>query len=369
MGIELGMDGSKSQNRILVVLITLMFASLPEIGMSLGLGQIKLYSYLNEPLEAEIELIGAEDLGSERLRVNLASVEDFKKTNLARPYFLNKLRFQVVKEANRTFIQVTSSAPVKQPYLEFLLEITWSEGRLVREYTLLLDPTSADAEDSFEPRPSSSSSKKVAFNDDKALRSLTEKLSKNSYVIKPKQVASAANTVVLEEEEKYTDPAVQHLEPLFDDNPIAKVQSNEKTYSSSLESPEGHINASRSSEKSLKVAAEEEIAIEKKNPIRKNLYENRLLLGSSLGLLLSVSLTIWILKRARESLKVSPTFANPLLEKPLFDEEISIKFDLAKQYFALKDYPSTRAILDEILERGNSQEIERAKALLEKIPT
>ena len=109
---------------------------------ALGLGDIRLSSALNEPLRAEIELLSVmpEELGN--LDVVLASSETFERYGLDRPLFLQQLVFKVVPTGGveGNVVTVTSQEPVTEPFITFLVEATWSRGRLLREYTMLLDP-------------------------------------------------------------------------------------------------------------------------------------------------------------------------------------------------------------------------------------
>jgi pilus assembly protein FimV len=107
---------------------------------AIGLGDINLESALNEPLRAEIELLSAtpEELGS--LSVTLASPETFERYDLDRPFYLQDIEFNVVGEADSAVVQIRSRAAITEPFLTFLVEATWSSGRLLREYTVLLDP-------------------------------------------------------------------------------------------------------------------------------------------------------------------------------------------------------------------------------------
>nr|MBX2807595.1 LysM peptidoglycan-binding domain-containing protein [Cellvibrionaceae bacterium] len=108
--------------------------------LSLGLGEISLNSQYNEPLDAEIRLLKVRDLSPQEVIVGLASREDFRRAGVDRPFFLNGLVFDVVlSNAAKPVIHVRSSRPVTEPYLNFLVEVQWPSGRLVREYTLLLD--------------------------------------------------------------------------------------------------------------------------------------------------------------------------------------------------------------------------------------
>ena len=108
---------------------------------ALGVGEINLRSALNQPLDAEIELLQVRDLTSSEIRSVLASPDDFGRAGIDRSFFLTDLTFTpVVRPDGKAVIKVTSSRPVKEPYLNFLMEVRWPSGRVLREFTLLLDP-------------------------------------------------------------------------------------------------------------------------------------------------------------------------------------------------------------------------------------
>ena len=113
----------------------------PAAAMALGLGEIRLNSALNEPLSAEIDLVAAtpEELGS--LEANLASGEVFARYGLDRPAFLNSLEFNVGRgQDGRSVLLVRSRDAISEPFVSFLVDVSWPRGRLLREYTVLLDP-------------------------------------------------------------------------------------------------------------------------------------------------------------------------------------------------------------------------------------
>ncbi|HEX7082235.1 MAG TPA: FimV/HubP family polar landmark protein [Gammaproteobacteria bacterium] len=107
---------------------------------ALGLGEIRLSSALNEPLRAEIALVSATSEDLAELRVTLASADAFERYGLERPLYLTRLQFTVVPEARGAVIRVTSDKPITEPFVTFLVEASWPRGRLLREYTVLLDP-------------------------------------------------------------------------------------------------------------------------------------------------------------------------------------------------------------------------------------
>lgn len=107
---------------------------------ALGLGKIQLDSALNQPLSAEIELLSASPEDADSVDVSLASYETFSKVGIDRPSILALLRFNVVAKGDGYAIKIDSHDPIREPFLDFILEVTWSSGRVLREYTLLLDP-------------------------------------------------------------------------------------------------------------------------------------------------------------------------------------------------------------------------------------
>jgi pilus assembly protein FimV len=114
---------------------------------ALGLGEIELNSALNERLDAKIDLLDANGLQPAEVLVSLASGEDFERVGVERFFFLTDLRFEVTYGAGgAATVAVSSSQAVTEPYLNFLVEVLWPSGRLLKEYTLLLDPpTFSDA--------------------------------------------------------------------------------------------------------------------------------------------------------------------------------------------------------------------------------
>ncbi|MFB9291116.1 FimV/HubP family polar landmark protein [Pseudoduganella plicata] len=105
-----------------------------------GLGKLTVLSALGQPLRAEIELTAVTPEEAGDLTAKLAPAEAFKAANIDFNPALMNLRFDIEQRDGRQFIRVTSSQPVNEPFVDMLLELTWAKGRLVREYTFLLDP-------------------------------------------------------------------------------------------------------------------------------------------------------------------------------------------------------------------------------------
>ncbi|MFJ2683688.1 FimV/HubP family polar landmark protein [Pseudomonas sp. NPDC087342] len=107
---------------------------------ALGLGDITVHSALNQPFSADIALVDAAGLAEGDLSISLATADEFSRAGVERVFFLNNLKFSPILRGNRTLIRVTSSKPVNEPFLNFLVQLNQPNGRLLREYTVLIDP-------------------------------------------------------------------------------------------------------------------------------------------------------------------------------------------------------------------------------------
>lgn len=138
---------SKAKHLVLILLF-----SYAAICQAIGFGDIKVYSYLSEPLYAEVELTGFADMNTSLLKVNLADAKEFIRAGIDRPYFLNYLSFSFLNYEKRLFIEIHSSKTIQVPYLEFLIELSWPDGNLIKEYTILLDPPKLNEKDADRPK-------------------------------------------------------------------------------------------------------------------------------------------------------------------------------------------------------------------------
>jgi pilus assembly protein FimV len=108
-----------------------------------GLGKLSVQSALGQPLKAEIELLSVTKDELPGVSANLASQELFRQARIDRSGSLSGLEFEVAQRANgQPVIRISSSAPMADPFLDMLIELSWSTGRIIREYTILLDPPS-----------------------------------------------------------------------------------------------------------------------------------------------------------------------------------------------------------------------------------
>jgi pilus assembly protein FimV len=105
------------------------------------LGEIHPRSALNQAFKADIDLLSVPQEELQDVRVSLASREAFEKAGMERPFLLTDLKFKaMLTAAGKPVIAISSSNAIREPFLNFLIEVNWPKGRLVREYTVLLDP-------------------------------------------------------------------------------------------------------------------------------------------------------------------------------------------------------------------------------------
>ena len=113
----------------------------PASAYPLGIGDIKLHSALNQNLDAEIALILSADEDISDVKVRLASPEKFDEAGVPWSYFLSKIKFEAVVRADgSTIVKLSSKEAYREPFLDFLLEVSWANGNLYREFTVLIDP-------------------------------------------------------------------------------------------------------------------------------------------------------------------------------------------------------------------------------------
>lgn len=125
--------------RKFVVTLTMLLCSMATQLYALGLGTVTVESSLNQPLRLRIELIQLGDTRLQDIRVSMASTADFERLNVQRESFLSGIRFSVESTANGNVVILTSSQIVREPYLSFILDTRWPNGRLLSEHTVLLD--------------------------------------------------------------------------------------------------------------------------------------------------------------------------------------------------------------------------------------
>lgn len=131
----------RGRAKYLLLILLISFASLTH---AIGFGNLKVYTYLGEPLVAEIELTNVQNIDASMLKVSLANAKDFVRAGIDRPFILTSLVFNVITYKEKPYVIIRTAKPIQIAYLEFLIELSWPEGNLIKEYTILLDPPPAN---------------------------------------------------------------------------------------------------------------------------------------------------------------------------------------------------------------------------------
>src|SRR5512143_1541646 len=137
---DLGGAGMRRKPILTLSLLATALA-LPGSAAALGLGKLTVNSALGQPRSAQIELTaaGKEDLDS--LAARIASPALYQQNNLTYQGVLSRARVTLERGGGgEPYLKVTTQAAVNEPYLDLMVEINWASGRVVRDYTFLLDP-------------------------------------------------------------------------------------------------------------------------------------------------------------------------------------------------------------------------------------
>ncbi|MBA6060140.1 FimV/HubP family polar landmark protein [Pseudomonas juntendi] len=135
--------------RIRKLVLAMAAASALSSGMAnaLGLGELTLKSAQNQPLDAEIELLDVRDLKAAEVAPSLAPAQEFSKAGVPFAAYLEDLTFTPVINPNgKSVLRVTSSQPLPGPVVKFLVQVMWPQGRLLRDYSVLLDQAQAQGD-------------------------------------------------------------------------------------------------------------------------------------------------------------------------------------------------------------------------------
>ena len=203
------------------VLATAIAAVLPTWAHAAGLGSINVFSALGQPLRAEIEL-HATPAELDGMRAVIAPVTAFQQANMPYSSLLNDIQLTVEGGASRPVVRVSSNRAINEPFVDLLVELSWASGRLLREYTFLLDPVETRPAQQAQPRPATVTAMTPARTAAPAQAARTPA---------PASVSGAATHVVREGEtlhriaSAHLPPGVQ-LEQML----IALQQANEQAF-------------------------------------------------------------------------------------------------------------------------------------------
>lgn len=129
------------KTKLIVALGAILLATSASLSYAAGLGKLSVNSALGQPLSAEIELVALQPGEFEAIVARVASPESYGEARIDYSPLLRQIKFITARRADgRPVLRVTSTAPINEPFLDMLVEVTWPSGRLVREYPILLDP-------------------------------------------------------------------------------------------------------------------------------------------------------------------------------------------------------------------------------------
>lgn len=141
------LKGDSVQRSFIKALVLAVGLLMSAVACAVSMGGINVTSALGEPLKAEIDLASVSRPEKNKLSARLASPDVFKGAGMDYPDAMPKLKFQVETRANGDlYIKVSTDQAVNEPFVSILVELSWSSGRLLREYTFLLDPRVEKAE-------------------------------------------------------------------------------------------------------------------------------------------------------------------------------------------------------------------------------
>lgn len=131
----------RSQLTLVSAAVALALGGFAADASALALGRLNVQSALGEPLRAEIEITEITAAEADNLKVNIASTEAFRAAGVPYNAALSDVRVGVQKRPDgRYVVRLSSNRLLSEPFVDLLLEANWSSGRIVRDYTVLLDP-------------------------------------------------------------------------------------------------------------------------------------------------------------------------------------------------------------------------------------
>src|SRR4051812_856397 len=122
------------------IVVALAACALAATAQAAGLGRLTVLSALGQPLLAEIEIVALQAGEDEGLSARLPSLETFASAGIDVNPALSGLRISIERRDKRPLLRLTTAQPINEPFLDLLVELSWNSGKLVREYTFLLDP-------------------------------------------------------------------------------------------------------------------------------------------------------------------------------------------------------------------------------------
>lgn len=188
--------------------LAIMSLLLPVTAFSLGMGDIKVESMLDQPFRAEIPLIDVHGIPLTGIMVNIASMENFERIGIERAEVLTLLKLKVKMNKNgQPVIDITSTERIPEPYMEMVIDMTWASGQLYRAYTVLLDPPDYELRNRIKHRTSRAVNYQAGAIDKPVYTSVVEHVSTNKFSRKEATYGpTMANESIWQIAQRYSTP-------------------------------------------------------------------------------------------------------------------------------------------------------------------
>jgi pilus assembly protein FimV len=144
------------------ILATALALLAPVVAHAAGLGKLNVLSPLGQPLNAEIDIVALRPGEEDTLVARVAPLEAYTAAGIEPSHVLSSMRFEVVRRGTQRILRLTTTESLNEPFVEMLIELQWSTGRLVREYTFLLDPPEYKARAAIAAAPAKAPAKPAA---------------------------------------------------------------------------------------------------------------------------------------------------------------------------------------------------------------
>ncbi|MDB6096544.1 MAG: hypothetical protein JWM09_822 [Francisellaceae bacterium] len=380
-----------------IILTALLLSTIPTLSFAMGLGSVKVYSYLNDPLDAEIELLGMEDQEPDGIRVGLASNEDFEKSGTEISSVISQLKFGVEKVGNKMFASIKTDTPFKQPYLNIVVELSSLQGRILKTYSMLINPV-----------PASGREKLGRANNPTAV-SDTKSTNLHQFVTSPAVVAKMPNNKTLkslkgnfknnlQENLVITSKNIdENLRNLFEPDIKQEELVELPKIVGRMPVANDSVIESKVLPQSVPLIQTQEDIIDNsptkllQNVTDKETFKGMVWAGIATASLLVFSLfliTINLFKRKETIQFVVPGMSNStgnkkssksnkpkafvvqekdrkkIIPTETFIKEMSLKLDLAKGYAHINDWDTAKELLEEVMAKGSDSDQREAQSIM-----
>lgn len=363
------------------------------ICLSVGFGNLKVNSYLSQPLSAEVRLTGVKDLDPFSLQAKLASPTDFDRAGISRTAALYDLMFEITVDDDEPIVKIRTTETIRSPYLEFLIELSWPEGKLVKSYIILLDKAPHSIAKNNKSVNKKAIQKVAAKPNAKPKVAKTQKvtvISKSDTPLLPNVVPDIDDVSIdVTKHELYKTPIISKTNAIIKTE-IVQTTTKTSEINSQLNEEDQIISDPIIKhdvlETSLPLAATEPLPIPDENilPVLTKKIPPHAMLRKNyvhliiMALLIIAGIAVVLKSRyASKSLLTTVKRQDPNLSDDIseivkfshivgYSPLLQMKIDLAKQYLEIEDHGSARELLSEVIavaagaQKSEAQVLERS---------